>query len=120
MVVGDEKLAVGVIGESGSGVFESHGVSGVRGGEGVTCDDGVFHELFALFAASNGFFVLDLGLSTTHLSLSLYLTSYSFGSIESNQKRYEREEENKKLSSGGAFELSFVRRIIEEDVTTSV
>lgn len=71
MVVGDEKLAVGVIGESGSGVLESHGVSGVRGGEGVTCDDGVFHELFALFAASNGFFVLDLGLSTTHLPLSL-------------------------------------------------
>lgn len=110
MVVGDEKLAVGVIGESGSGVLESHGVSGVRGGESVTSDDGVFHELFAFFAASNGFFVLDLGLSTTHLPLSL--TSYSFGSIESNhwgQKRYEREE-NKKLSSGGSFRVKFCKK----------
>lgn len=82
VVIGDEKLAVSVIGESGSGVLEGHGVSGVRGGEGVTGDDGVFHELFALFAASNGFFVLDLGLSTTHIFFFLLsLSSYSFGSI---------------------------------------
>lgn len=55
-----------IITEGGAGVLQGHSVGGVSGGEGVSGSDGFFHEVFTLFASSDGFFILDLGLSTPH------------------------------------------------------
>lgn len=64
------KLAVGVVTESGAGVFQSHGVKRMSGGEGVTSRDSFFHVVLSIFASCHCFFFLDLGLRASHVEAS--------------------------------------------------
>lgn len=70
VVVVVRNLAVSVVAEGGAGVLEIRGVRRVGGGEGVARRHCLFHEELSIFASRHGFFVLDLRLTTTHVSVS--------------------------------------------------
>lgn len=70
-------LAVSVVAEGGAGVLEIRGVRRVRGGESVAIRHCLFHVQLSIFASRHGFFVLDLRLTTPHVSVSGFFFSLS-------------------------------------------
>ena len=84
-----------VVAEGGAGVLEIRGVRRVRGGEGVARRHCLFHVELSIFASRHGFFVLDLRLTATHVSVSGFLFSLSLSSLNfRHTQRAERESEN--------------------------
>lgn len=63
---GGGDFAVGVVAQSGAGVFQRHDVGGVRRREGVPRRHGFLHDLLPFLASQDGFFVLDLRVGATH------------------------------------------------------
>lgn len=78
VVVVVRNLAVSVVAEGGAGVLEIRGVRRVGGGEGVARRHCLFHVELSIFASRHGFFVLDLRLTTTHVSVSGFFFFFSF------------------------------------------
>ena len=88
-----------VVAEGGAGVLEIRGVRRVGGGEGVARRHCLFHVELSIFASRHGFFVLDLRLTATHVSVSGFLFSFFFSLFLSSlnfrhTQRAERESEN--------------------------
>lgn len=65
---------MGVIGKSGAGVLQGHGVGGVRGSEGVPFRDSASEKVFPLLAPRDRLILVNLRLGAPHQNFSLFLT----------------------------------------------
>ena len=84
VVVVVRNLTVSIVAKGGIGVLKIRGVRRVRSGKGVALKHCLFHVKLLIFASRHGFFILDLRLTTTHVSVSLSLSNEKVGCGEGN------------------------------------